>query len=55
MVGFSGIGRVLAKVEDVLQALRKASGLQIPTLNVLVRGKTGLPSGGFEYVNPSYS
>lgn len=54
MVRFSGIGYVLGSIEDVMAALRKESGQSIPTLNALVRGKDGLPSYGFEYVNQQY-
>ena len=54
MVRFSGIGYTLGCIEDVIEALREMTGQQIPTLNALVRGKDGLPSYGFEYVNQQY-
>ena len=54
MVRFSGIGYVLGSIEDVMAALRKETEQNIPTLNALVRGKDGLPSYGFEYVNQQY-
>ena len=54
MTRFSGIGHVLGYIEDVLAELRKATKRTIPTLNALVRGKTGLPSDGFSYVFSEY-
>ena len=51
---FTGIGHTLGCVEDVIAQLRKETGEQIPTLNALVRGKGGLPSSGFKYVNEYY-
>lgn len=54
MVRFSGIGYTLGCIEDVISALRKEIGEQIPTLNALVHGKDGLPSYGFSYVYPDY-
>lgn len=54
MVRFSGIGYTLGCIEDVIAALRKELGEQIPTLNALVHGKDGLPSYGFSYVYPEY-
>ena len=54
MVKFSGIGYTLGCIEDVISALRKEIGEQIPTLNALVHGKDGLPSYGFSYVYSDY-
>lgn len=54
MVRFSGIGYTLGCIEDVISALRKEIGEQIPTLNALVHGKDGLPSYGFSYVYADY-
>lgn len=54
MVRFSGIGYTLGCIEDVMDALRKEIGEQIPTLNALVHGKDGLPGYGFSYVYPDY-
>lgn len=54
MTRFSGIGYVLGSIEDVMKALREKTGHNIPTLNALIRGKDGLPSYGFEYVNKQY-
>ncbi len=54
MTRFSGIGHTLGYIEDVIAELRKETGENIPTLNALVRGKNGLPSYGFEYVNEHY-
>lgn len=53
---WSGIGRALGYVEDVMQALRKASGrTDIPSLNALCKNsKTNLPSDGFSYVYKGY-
>lgn len=54
MVRFSGIGYTLGCIEDVISALRKKTGEEIPTLNALVHGKDGLPSYGFSYVYADY-
>lgn len=54
MTRFSGIGYVLGYIEDVLSKLREVTKKKIPTLNALVRGKTGLPSDGFSYVFSEY-
>lgn len=54
MTRFSGIGYVLGSIEDVMKALREKTGHNIPTLNALIRGKDGLPSYGFEYINKQY-
>ena len=54
MTRYSGIGYVLGYVEDVLSKLREETRQTIPTLNALMRGKTGLPSDGFSYVFAEY-
>ena len=54
MTRFSGIGYVLGSIDDVLKALGNKIDQDIPTLNALVCGKTGLPSYGFEYINEQY-
>ena len=53
---WSGIGRALGYVEDVMQALRNESKKQdIPSLNALCRNAhTKLPSAGFSYVHKDY-
>lgn len=53
---FSGIGRALGRVEDVINRLRIDSGRSdIPSLNALCKnGKTELPSEGFAYVYEGY-
>lgn len=49
------IGHVLGCIQDVIDALSKQSGRNIPTLNALVNQKsTGLPADGFEYVSKKY-
>lgn len=55
MTKFSGIGHTLGCIEDVIDKLRQETKEPIPTLNALIRGKDGLPSYGFEYVNEYYS
>ncbi len=53
---FSGVGHVLGAEQDVMEALAKELGIQIPTLNSLIKNeKTGLPAAGFSYVEPSYN
>lgn len=56
MPRWSGIGRALGSVEDVMQALRKDSGKSdIPSLNALCKNtSTKLPSEGFSYVYKEY-
>lgn len=54
MSKYSGIGHILGRIEDVIDALRKETNEPIPTLNALVRGKDGLPSYGFSYVYAEY-
>lgn len=56
-VRYSGIGRTLGCVEDVMNQLRKLSGKKnIPSLNALCRNSyTHLPSDGFSYVYPNYN
>lgn len=51
---FSGIGFALGRVQDVMKKLGQLENIEIPSLNALVRGKDGLPSYGFEYINSSY-
>ena len=57
MSRWSGIGRALGSIEDVMQALRKESGLMdIPSLNALCKNtSTKLPSEGFSYVCEEYA
>lgn len=57
MSRWSGIGRALGSIEDVMQALRKESGLtDIPSLNALCKNtSTKLPSEGFSYVCEEYA
>ena len=57
---YSGIGKQLGYVDDILTKLADLTGESIPTLNSLVKsskkGKNnGLPSYGFSYVYPSYN
>lgn len=56
MPRWSGIGRALGSVEDVMQVLRKDSGKSdIPSLNALCKNtSTKLPSEGFSYVYKEY-
>ena len=50
------IGRLLKRVHFVINELKGQSGVEIPTLNSLVKNKsTKLPSDGFEIVYPSYN
>ena len=53
---FSGIGRTLGRVEDVIDRLRNESGKkESPSLNALCKSeKTKLPSEGFAYVYDGY-
>lgn len=52
---FSGIGKQLAYVDDVMRKLRKQTNEDIPTLNALCKNSTtGLPSEGFSYVYTTY-
>ena len=52
---FSGIGKQLGYVSDVIERLKKLTGENIPTLNALVKSeKTHLPSEGFSYVSEDY-
>ena len=52
---FSGIGRQLGYVSDVIEKLKEVTGEDIPTLNALVKSeKTHLPSEGFSYVSEDY-
>ena len=53
---YSGIGRTLGRVEDVIDRLRHESGKKdIPSLNALCKSeKTKLPSEGFSYVYDGY-
>lgn len=54
-VRFSGISQALGAVHDVMDALQKETGKEIPTLNTLVKnGTLQLPSNGFSYVFPNY-
>lgn len=57
MSRWSGIGRALGSIEDVMQALRKESGItDIPSLNALCKNtSTKLPSEGFSYVCEEYA
>lgn len=56
MPRWSGIGRALGYVEDVMQVLREDSGKSnIPSLNALCKNiSTKLPSEGFSYVYKEY-
>jgi len=56
MPRWSGIGRALGYVEDVMQVLREDSGKgDIPSLNALCKNiSTKLPSEGFSYVYKEY-
>ena len=52
---FSGIGKQLGYVSDVIEKLKEVTGEDIPTLNALVKSeKTHLPSEGFSYVSEDY-
>lgn len=52
---FSGIGRQLGYVSDVIEKLKEVTGEDIPTLNALVKSeKNDLPSEGFSYVSEDY-
>ena len=52
---FSGIGHQLGNIDNVLKALAKETGEDIPTLNALCKNSsTHLPSTGFSYVYPNY-
>ncbi len=56
MVRYSGIGRQLGDVQNVIDALQSMSNVRIPTLNSLVKsGTTQLPSDGFDFVSKKYS
>jgi len=53
---FSGIGKQLEYVENVIKALSESSGQKIPSLNALCKKtSTGLPSSGFSYVCNEYN
>ncbi|WP_288276352.1 hypothetical protein [uncultured Prevotella sp.] len=53
---FSGIGKQLGYVSDVIEELKKLTGENIPTLNALVKSdKSHLPSEGFSYVSEDYA
>lgn len=52
---YSGIGLPLGYVEKVLEELRKRTGEPIPTLNALCNNSQGLPSYGFEFIEPAYN
>ena len=56
MTTFSGIGKQLGYVDDVIKKLIDVTGEKdIPTLNALVKNQsTGLPSTGFSYVYDTY-
>lgn len=56
MTAFSGIGKQLGYVDDVIKKLIEVTGdKNIPTLNALVKNQTtGLPSTGFSYVYTTY-
>lgn len=52
---FSGIGHALGAVHDVIEAVKKETGWEIPTLNSLCKNtKTMLPGDDFSYVIPEY-
>lgn len=52
---FSGIGKQLGYVDDVMRELGKQTRENIPTLNALCKNsQTGLPSKGFSYVYTTY-
>lgn len=52
---FSGIGKQLGYVSDIIEKLKENTGEDIPTLNALVKSeKTNLPSEGFSYVSEDY-
>ena len=52
---YSGIGKQLEYIDSTLDALSKATGTHIPTLNAIVCSKkSGLPSYGFSFVEKSY-
>ena len=56
MVRYSGIGRQLGDIQNVINALQSMSNVRIPTLNSLVKsGMTQLPSDGFDFVSKKYS
>ena len=56
MVRYSGIGRQLGDVQNVIDALQPMSDVHIPTLNSLVKSRiTKLPSDGFDFVSKKYS
>lgn len=50
------IGKVMGQIQDIIDNLKKETGLDIPTLNGLAQSMTNdLPSDGFDYVIPNYS
>ena len=56
MKGFSGIGKQLEYVDAVLKRFCELAGVELPTLNALVKSKfTRLPSPGFSFVYTSYN
>ena len=50
----SGMSRQLGSLHNVLEELRKKTGLNIPSLNVLIQNSKHIPSDGFMYVCPGY-
>lgn len=52
---YRGIGMALGYIEDVIKALKKESGKDIPSLNSLCKNNsTKLPADGFNYVDNEY-
>lgn len=50
------LGKPLARLQNVIDALAESSEREIPTLNSLVRNKEkGIPSDGFSYVSKKYT
>lgn len=50
------LGKPLARLQNVMDALAVSSKREIPTLNSLVRNKSkGIPSDGFSYVSKKYT
>lgn len=52
---FSGVGKLLGWIEEVVLRLGDVMNIKIPSINALIVNKHGLPSDGFDYVYHSYS
>ena len=49
------LGHQLGQVHKVVDELQSRSGIEIPTLNTLVKNQKGFPSPGFAVVYPHYN